>query len=563
MYGGDPNTITAIDGTKVTMKYPWHGDDGASESIEFYPVLKRSYGDGIASLAYGDGAFIGTGANDSDRTYRTTDLVTWTAATYGNQKNNNNNWSYNDINSVAYGAVSTPKALLRNSSETLPGYTNYLSVSDTLDVKITGGDPEWSATDQAYPDYWPGYGEGILRIDPAKNSWVIGSVMSAEGYQDENDYGSYGVHLHTYWSGEYDPTDFDSAPHDSVKLQTWDQNWTFDNRDGFFTSNNIDVNNDAGARIRTREAYSNNDPGYVRIKGPHGYGGNGYVQLEWDDTNFLYVDSDGTTIESDGYNWNFTDDCNGDSYGVMYNPDSTQIQIPGYWKIGDYDHNWQYAYIQATDWSDPEPCDIYIHAGNNGGSHHYVFDRYGTLNMDIDGIVQSAGYWAIGDYEDDDSYTYDGATDNIGVHAYDITVVANNTYWYFNRTGTFQLPPGGDIVDDNGDSVLSKDLPQVLKNNGVDYTLQYTDRGRHIYVVSAGDILVPTNAAVAFPIGTVITMVTDSTHACKLKAVNSGTTTLILSQTGPANPTSGINIGIDTYATILKIEANKWMVQVA
>jgi hypothetical protein len=25
----------------------------------------------------------------------------------------------------------------------------------------------------------------------------------------------------------------------------------------------------------------------------------------------------------------------------------------------------------------------------------------------------------------------------------------------------------------------------------------------------------------------------------------------------------GINIGIDTYATILKIEANKWMAQVA
>ena len=564
LYGDtDPNVITAIDGTNVTMKYPWHGNDGSSESVEFRPLLLRSYGDGIASLAFGDGAFIGTGTNYSSRAYRTTDLVTWTATTYGDQKNNWGDWNYNYINSVAYGAVSTPKALLRNSSETLPGYTNYLSVSDTLDVKITGGDPEWSATDQAYPDYWPGYGEGILRIDPAKNSWVIGSVMSAEGYQDDNNYGSYGVHMHTYWSGDYDPTDYGTAPHDSVKLQTWDQDWRFDNEDGFFYSNNIYVSNDVGARVETRESYNYSDPGYVQIKGPYGYDGEGYAQMNWDNTNYLYVDWFGTTIETEGYNWNFSNDCNGDSWGVIYNPTSTQMQIPGYWKIGDYDYDWEHAYIKATDWSYAYPADILIHAGNYDGNHQYVFDRYGKLDMDYDGIVQSRGYWAIGDYYNDDSYTFVSATDNIDSGAYDIAVAADDTYWYFNRNGNFQLPPGGDIVDDNGDSVLSKDLPQVLQNTGYDYTLQYTDRGRHIYVVSAGDILVPTNAAVAFPIGTVITMVTDGTHACKLKAVDSGTTTLVLSQTGPANPTTGINIGSDTYATVLKIEADRWMVQVA
>lgn len=565
MDDNDPNVITAIDGSSlvITMKYPWHGDDDSSDTIDFYPLLKRSLCDGITSMAYGDGAFVGTSYSYAERAYRTTDLTSWTSTTYANQAGNWRSWDYNDINSVAYGAVSTPKALLRNSSETLPGITNYLSVSDTLDVQITGGDPEWSATDQAYPTGAPGYGTGFLRIDPAKNSWTIGSVMSAEGFENDDNYGSYGVHMHTYWSGDYDPTDYGTEPHDSVKIQTWDENWRFDNEDGFFFSNNIDVENDAGARIRTRESYNSGDPGYVRIHGPYGDSGEGYSQMDWDDENFIYVDWYGTTIETEGYSWNFSNDCNGDGYGVIYNPNSTQIQIPGYWKIGDYDNDWENAYIKADNWSDPEPCDIYIHAGNDGGSHHYVFDRYGVLHMDTDGVVQSDGYWAIGDYDAFDSYTYIGATDNIDPDAYDIIVSADDTAWYFNRTGTFQLPPGGDIVDDNGDSVLSKDFPQVLQNTGYDYTLQYTDRGRHIYVVSAGDILVPTNAAVAFPIGTVITMVTDSTHACKLKAVNSGTTTLILSQTGPANPTSGINIGIDTYATILKIEANKWMVQVA
>lgn len=559
--GGDPNVIMAIDGTNVTMKYPWHGDDGSSDTISFYPLLKRSLCDGITSMAYGDGAFIGASSRNAERAYRTTDLVNWSVATYGNQNNNWANWDYNYTNSVAYGAVSTPKALLRNSSETLPGYTNYLSVSDTLDVQITGGDPEWSSTDQTYPDSWPGYGTGTLRIDPAKNSWVIGSVMSSEGFENDGNYGSYGVHMHTYWSEDYDPTDFGTEPHDSVRIQTWDQSWTFDNEDGFFRSNNIDVQNDAGARIQTREAYNSGDPGFVKIHSPYGSGGEGYSQMDWDNENFIYVDWYGTTIETEGYSWNFSNDCNGESWGVMYNPESTQIQIPGYWKIGDYDNDWENAYIKATDWSDPEPCDIYIHAGNDGGEHHYVFDRYGVLHMDTDGIVQSAGYWAIGDY--DDSYTYIGATDNVDPDPYDIIVSADNTSWYFNRTGTFQLPSGGDIVDDNGDSVLNKDLPQTLQNTASDYTLVYGDRGRHIYVVSAGDILVPTNASVAYPIGTMITMVTDSTHACKLKAVNGGTTTLILSQTGAVNPTTGVNLSADTYATILKIETDKWMVQVA
>ena len=565
MDDNDPNVIMAIDGSSlvITMKYPWHGDDDSSDTIDFYPLLKRSLCDGIASMAYGDGAFVGTSYSYAERAYRTTDLTSWTSTTYANQAGTWRSWDYNYANSVAYGAVSTPKALLRNSSETLPGITNYLSVSDTLDVQITGGDPEWSVTDQVYPSGSPGYGTGFLRIDPAKNSWTIGSVMSAEGFENDGGYGDYGVHMHTYWSEADDPTEYGTQPHDSVRIQTWDQEWTFDNEDGFFRSNNIDVQNDAGARIQTRESYNSGDPGFVKIHGPYGDSGEGYSQMDWDNENFIYVDWYGTTIETEGYNWNFSNDCNGDSYGVMYNPTSTQIQIPGYWKIGDYDNDWENAYIKATDWSDPEPADIYIHAGNDGGEHHYVFDRYGVLHMDTDGIVQSAGYWAIGDYDDDDSYTYIGATDNVDSDAYDIVVSADDTHWYFNRDGNFQLPPGGDIVDDNGDSVLSKDFPQVLQNTGYDYTLQYTDRGRHIYVVSAGDILVPTDAAVAFPIGTVITMVTDSTHSCKLKAVSSGTTTLILSQTGPANPTTGINISIDTYATVLKIEANKWMVQVA
>ena len=106
-------------------------------------------------------------------------------------------------------------------------------------------------------------------------------------------------------------------------------------------------------------------------------------------------------------------------------------------------------------------------------------------------------------------------------------------------------------------------MPQTLQNTGYDYTIQLSDRGRHIYVVSAGDIYVPTNDAVAFPLGTCITVVTDGTHSTHIKAVDSGVTTLVLSKTGPANTVTGIAVGADTYVTMLKVENNRWMVQVA
>jgi hypothetical protein len=106
-------------------------------------------------------------------------------------------------------------------------------------------------------------------------------------------------------------------------------------------------------------------------------------------------------------------------------------------------------------------------------------------------------------------------------------------------------------------------MPQTLLDGATDYTITLNDRGRHLYVVSAGDIYIPTHAAVAFPRGTCITVVTDGTHSTHIKAVDSETTTLVLSKTGPANTVTGIAVSADTYVTMLKVENNRWMIQVA
>jgi len=141
---------------------------------------------------------------------------------------------------------------------------------------------------------------------------------------------------------------------------------------------------------------------------------------------------------------------------------------------------------------------------------------------------------------------------------YDLTVQANTTQWHFLSNGKFKLPVNGDIVNSDDQSVLNQDIPQNLQDSNGDYTLQLSDRGKHIYKTGTGGIKIPENADVSFPIGTCITLVTGSTNSTTISPVQSGATLVILSKFGND---SSINIPADTYVTILKIEADKWIVQ--
>ena len=101
-------------------------------------------------------------------------------------------------------------------------------------------------------------------------------------------------------------------------------------------------------------------------------------------------------------------------------------------------------------------------------------------------------------------------------------------------------------------------LPQNLRSSAGDYTLTISDAGKHIYKTNTGSVYVPTNAAVAFPVGSVVTLVTGTGQATTITPVDSGTTTLILSKFGTDNE---INIPADTYVTMLKVETDRWMIQ--
>jgi hypothetical protein len=99
---------------------------------------------------------------------------------------------------------------------------------------------------------------------------------------------------------------------------------------------------------------------------------------------------------------------------------------------------------------------------------------------------------------------------------------------------------------------------QNLQADTGDYTLVITDIGKHIYKTGTGNVLIDTNANVAFPVGTTVTLVTGSANSTVISPVDGAITSLILSKFGSD---ASINVPVDTYVTMLKVETDKWMIQ--
>lgn len=119
-----------------------------------------------------------------------------------------------------------------------------------------------------------------------------------------------------------------------------------------------------------------------------------------------------------------------------------------------------------------------------------------------------------------------------------------------DKTVTFT----GDIVGNtSGYAIGYKEMPQVAAGN---VTLALADSGKHFYSTSAAPltITVPTNASVAFPTGTVITVVNQGTANL---TVDKGSATVYLG----GNTTSASRT-ITSYgvATLLKVASDTWFI---
>jgi hypothetical protein len=76
--------------------------------------------------------------------------------------------------------------------------------------------------------------------------------------------------------------------------------------------------------------------------------------------------------------------------------------------------------------------------------------------------------------------------------------------------------------------------------NTADYTAVLADQYQVLEIMDKATAIafkIPTNASVAFPIGTVITVLNIGAGVCTISAVTSGTTTVLSAGAVPASPT--------------------------
>lgn len=134
----------------------------------------------------------------------------------------------------------------------------------------------------------------------------------------------------------------------------------------------------------------------------------------------------------------------------------------------------------------------------------------------------------------------------------------SDTHNFRKNDGTSKLsigPSGGIVSSDAADAVGYKGLPQNGKV--ASYTLVLTDQGKDIYLTgsTAGQtITIPTNASVAFPVGTVIKISNDSNQNWTLASAGD---TMVQKVTGS---TTSRTIPPQCDAVIEKKSATRWWV---
>ena len=130
------------------------------------------------------------------------------------------------------------------------------------------------------------------------------------------------------------------------------------------------------------------------------------------------------------------------------------------------------------------------------------------------------------------------------------------------------LPDDTDLVKDGASAMrtigngFDDSLAKItLNDQTATYTVVLTDNRNKLVrmnVASANDFQIPTNANVAFPIGSVINVVQQGAGATTIKAVTSGTTTIVSTGATAAEPqlraqysaASCIKTGTDTWLVV-------------
>ena len=174
------------------------------------------------------------------------------------------------------------------------------------------------------------------------------------------------------------------------------------------------------------------------------------------------------------------------------------------------------------------------------------------INYSIDPVDLEDGY-AGPLYEGEEVYIKTNATYNTGTGDFYI-----NSYYPQLTIETVHDTDGGSIVfaDGTRQSTSATDIPQ-RRYSGQRYTLGMKDRGHHILCNNVGDeIIIPYNARVEFPIGTVITLVNNSGGTVNIEK-EGGSVEVILAGDDTYSSFDLNNYGM---ATLLKIGRDRWII---
>ena len=96
-------------------------------------------------------------------------------------------------------------------------------------------------------------------------------------------------------------------------------------------------------------------------------------------------------------------------------------------------------------------------------------------------------------------------------------------------------------------------------DNTTDYTAVLADQYQTLEIMNKATAIafkIPTNASVAFPVGTAITVLNRGAGTCTISAVTSGTTTVLSAGAVAAAPT----LGQYKTAVCIKVATDTWIV---
>lgn len=141
-----------------------------------------------------------------------------------------------------------------------------------------------------------------------------------------------------------------------------------------------------------------------------------------------------------------------------------------------------------------------------------------------------------------------------------VSTTGNETVAGVKTFSSSPVVPNPPTTDTQATPKAYADLTRYAVQNiqSGNYTLVLTDNGKHIYCTNSGaqTITIPANATVAFPLGSIITIINNGTTSVSINSTTNSITTYVAGDGTTGNRT----LPIKGMATLIKVDTNTWFI---